>query len=367
MNFLSELSQLHVASAIQKSAAEYIRRGFPSKQTEEWRYTSLKPLSEADLQSAVSSKLLLNTSLKIEDLKLESSAKYFRQDFFDQLSLLNPHKLQRIEIPPSKTEYIGLENIIENGEYFNSVLVIDLMPHSKLTLNCSSQVSGGFANTKIILNMEANSQCEVLASYKMFSRSFAVSTFESYQKKHATLRFISLAKGSDLLRQNISCSLLEEGASSEINGFNLLKESLSVDCNVHSNHLAPHTTSRQFFKTILSENSKSVFQGRIYIEKQSQKSDAEQLSRSLMLSKKCTVDTKPQLDVYADDVKANHGAAIGQLDANEMFYLQSRGLSKEQSLNLLISAYGLEIVDKLQSTDLRKIAKSYLSGQGDLS
>lgn len=368
MSLLKELSHIKTHSPLQKKAAEdVLSMGFPTKLNEEWRYTSLKPLAELELSSAEKSKLEIKTKLTMKLLDAADVVSYFKEEFFDQLNMALPHKLLQIEIPSHGVEQVDLKSVVEKGEFFNTIIKFVLKSHSKLILNSNVEISGGFSNIKVIFEMEENSQCEVLNSHNLFSDSFSVSSFESYQKKHSTFRFVSLSKGADLLRKNISCHLIEEGASSEIYGFNSLKENLAVDCNIHSNHLAPHTMSKQFFKTILSENSKSVFQGRIFVEKCAQKTDAEQLSKSLMLSRKCTVDTKPQLDVYADDVKANHGAAIGQLDANEIFYLQSRGLSKEQSLNLLISAYGLEVVEKLQSEYLKDFAKKYLSGQGNLS
>ena len=129
-------------------------------------------------------------------------------------------------------------------------------------------------------------------------------------------------------------------------------------CDNHSviNHNAAYTFSQQLYKGILDDRSRAVFNGKVFIARDSQKVDSNQMNRNLMLSDKARVDTKPELEVYADDVKAAHGAAIGQLNDEELFYIQSRCISKEAALAMLVHGFMEEIVDGVSSD----VIKAYL-------
>ncbi len=338
----------------------------PTKKVEAWKYTSLKELSQKNFFSPRESSANLKTSLPVLDLKenYESiKSKLKSDDFFNKINLAALTKGIYLEVPRNTDvdELVELTvNTIAN-EYQNILVYIRAHENSHIRIREHRKSSQGFLNIRFVLDLGPQSTCEHLLMDQNTSESFIVSTVEVHQGRSAHYRYVQLGAGANLLRQNVTCNLNGEGANAEMYGFSSLAKGLAIDNHIISNHWVPHTTSRQFFKTILNEQTHSVFQGKIFIEKDAQKSDANQLSKHLVLSQKSQVDAKPQLDVYADDVKANHGAAIGQLDADELFYLQSRGLSRDQSIQLLISAYGTEIASRLENKKLATDALQYLS------
>jgi Fe-S cluster assembly protein SufD len=131
-----------------------------------------------------------------------------------------------------------------------------------------------------------------------------------------------------------------------------------MDNYMRVEHASPHCDSRQLYKGVLDGRSRGVFHGRIIVHKDAQKTDAKQTNRNLLLSDQAQIDTKPQLEIYADDVKCTHGATIGQLDENAIFYLRSRGISLESARTLLLFAFTSEILERVKVEPIR----NYLEG-----
>lgn len=157
----------------------------------------------------------------------------------------------------------------------------------------------------------------------------------------------TLNLGGRLTRQDMHVVLAEPNIACSLNGVNLLKDSQQADTTILMEHMAPHCTSSQFFRSILDDEARGVFQGKVHVHRGAQKTDGYQLSNAILLSPKAEMDTKPELEIYADDVKCSHGATTGQLDEEPLFYLRSRGLSEAQARMLLIQAFVDEVVDKV--------------------
>lgn len=163
----------------------------------------------------------------------------------------------------------------------------------------------------------------------------------------------SLNIGGKLTRHEIEATMNGTGAEVSFNGVNLLNGSQHGDTTILINHMAPHCNSNQFYRTILDDASKGVFQGKVYVDQAAQKTDGYQLSNTLLLSEKAEMDTKPELEIYADDVKCSHGSTCGQLDEEPLFYLRQRGLSASEARMLLIGAFVDEVVDKIGGETLK--------------
>ncbi|MEK7801516.1 MAG: SufD family Fe-S cluster assembly protein, partial [Pseudomonadota bacterium] len=146
-----------------------------------------------------------------------------------------------------------------------------------------------------------------------------------------------------------------EGAEADLSGVALLRGKQHADTTIVVNHMEPYGRSSQFFKHILEDQSRGVFQGKIHVFKDAQKTNGYQLSNNLLLSPLAEMDVKPELEIYADDVKCSHGSTTGQLDETPMFYLMSRGISQEDARRLLIEAFLVEIVDKITIESVRTI------------
>ena len=164
---------------------------------------------------------------------------------------------------------------------------------------------------------------------------------------------VSVALGAQISRYNLNL-LLAEGAECKVDGLALITNNQLADTHTLIDHARPHGVSRQLHKCIVGGSAHAVFNGQIMVRQGAQKTDSNQSSRNLLLTGKAHVDTKPQLEIFADDVKCAHGATVGQLDNEEVFYLKSRGLSDSVARNLLTYAFGAEIIDRIPVASLKQ-------------
>ena len=163
---------------------------------------------------------------------------------------------------------------------------------------------------------------------------------------------VSIALGAQISRYNLNV-LLAEGAECAVDGLALIADSQLADTHTSIDHAQPNGVSRQLHKCIVGGSAHAVFNGKVMVRQGAQRTDSNQSSRNLLLTGKAQVDTKPQLEIFADDVKCAHGATIGQLDNDEVFYLKSRGLSDSVARNLLTYAFGAEIIDRIPVASLK--------------
>ena len=166
------------------------------------------------------------------------------------------------------------------------------------------------------------------------SVNIASYAFHIQRKSNLKTTFISL--GKQILKNDIRINLLEESAKADIGGLYIANPDSITDYNIRMNHLSKKTLSKQFFKGILSENAKASFTGRVKIEKNCIDSKSDQVNNNLLLSGKAQINSDPQLEVYCNDVECSHGSTVGQFDENILFYLQSRGISKEYAKRMLL-------------------------------
>jgi len=178
---------------------------------------------------------------------------------------------------------------------------------------------------------------------------------------------VSVALGAQISRYNLNV-LLAEGAECVVDGLALIAGSQLADTHTSIDHAQPHGTSRQLHKCIVGGSAHAVFNGKVMVRPGAQRTDSVQSSRNLLLTGKAQVDTKPQLEIFADDVKCAHGATIGQLDNDEVFYLKSRGLSDSVARSLLTYAFGAEIIERIPVASLKhRLELTMLEQTGSLS
>ncbi len=164
----------------------------------------------------------------------------------------------------------------------------------------------------------------------------------------------SIALGGRIARNNIRAHLDGTGLEAVLNGLYLPKGEQLIDHHMVVNHNQPHCDSHEYFNGILDDSARAVFHGRIYVKKGADKTDAKQTNKNLLLSDNATVDTKPQLEIYADDVKCTHGATIGQMNPEQIFYLRARGLSEEEARRMLMHAFAGEIIERIACDPVRE-------------
>ena len=159
------------------------------------------------------------------------------------------------------------------------------------------------------------------------------------------------------MRDEIEAELKGKLAQCALNGIMLAKGHDHLDTLTRITHAAPHGTSRQMYKSVLAGKAQAAFQGKILVEKDAQKTDGHQLSRALLLSDQAEMDAKPELEIYADDVKCSHGTTVGDLDKDALFYLRARGLNEDEARRLLIEGFIGEMLDGIRVEELRDLCR----------
>ncbi len=175
--------------------------------------------------------------------------------------------------------------------------------------------------------------------------------------------------GAALARHDVEGALVGEGSETTLNGLYLVRDRQLADFHMRVDHAAPHTTSHELFKGVLNDRGRGVFNGRIHVHRQAQKTDAKQTSRNLLLSEEALVNANPQLEIFADDVRCTHGSTVGQLDDLAVFYLRSRGIGLEAARSLLTYAFASDLVERVKVPAVHDQLQEFLLGwipQGEI-
>ena len=245
---------------------------------------------------------------------------------------------------------------------------INLRLDFKLEQNSSLRLIDFFNDTsdKNFLNIQYNFELDedsTLKSYKIdksLNKNLKYSFNNIQQKKNSISETFIFSAGSNYFKNEINCNLKGQYSSAFVNGIFSLKDSQKHEIRTTINHLVENTKSYQLIKSVLGKNSKAVYQGRIYVDSQAQKTDGYQLSKAILLDETSEFNAKPELEIYADDVKCSHGSASGSLNENSIFYLMSRGLNYQQSKELLINGFMLDVVEKITDFEIKNLIKNMI-------
>ncbi|HEY2469031.1 MAG TPA: Fe-S cluster assembly protein SufD [Terracidiphilus sp.] len=216
------------------------------------------------------------------------------------------------------------------------------------------------SNAVTELVAEENSSVAHTLIEREHQQTYNISTLRIEQGRSANVASHSLLLGGALVRNNVHPVLAGEGGECLINGLFVGNGRQHLDNYMLVEHASPHCASRQFYNGILDGHSHGVFHGRIIVHKDAQKTDAKQTNRNLLLTDDAQIDTKPQLEIYADDVKCTHGATIGQIEENALFYLRSRGIPEIEARQLLLEAFAGECLDRMQPGSARDHAQALI-------
>jgi Fe-S cluster assembly protein SufD len=184
--------------------------------------------------------------------------------------------------------------------------------------------------------------------------AYHIGTVQARQSADSRFRSHAVSLGGRLSRCNVNTILDGTGAECSLDGLYLARGEQHVDFHTTIDHAQPHGTSRELYKGVLDERATAVFNGKVYVRPDAQKSDAGQVNRNLLLSDSATVNTKPQLEIFADDVKCSHGAAIGRLDPDHLFFLRSRGIGPDDARRLLIFGFANEVIERIDVEPVRE-------------
>jgi Fe-S cluster assembly protein SufD len=232
---------------------------------------------------------------------------------------------------------------------------------SKATV-VESYVSTGeasyFTNAVTEVLLEDGANLSHLRIQQESPRAFHVGTVEAEQKRDSHYQSFSFATGAALSRINIYTTLNGEGAGSTLNGLYMLDGEQHCDHQTRIEHAQPNCFSRELYKGVLDGSSHGVFNGKVYVHPIAQKTDGKQTNNVLLLSERAQVDTKPQLEIFADDVKCTHGATVGRIDETALFYMKSRGINKELARRLLTYAFAAEVLETIEVEAVRRELES---------
>jgi Fe-S cluster assembly protein SufD len=200
--------------------------------------------------------------------------------------------------------------------------------------------------------------------------AFHFGATHAWQDRDSTFLSHSLALGARIARQDIRSVLGGEGGYALFNGLYLAQGGQLTDHHTVMDHARPHCESHEYYHGILDGHARGVFNGKIFVRPDAQKTDAKQTNRNLLLSSDATIDTKPQLEIFADDVKCTHGATVGQLDEDSLFYLRSRGIGVEEARRMLIHAFAAVVIQRLKMESIRpeldqRVLDKLQGGKGD--
>ena len=211
-----------------------------------------------------------------------------------------------------------------------------------------------FTNAVTEVLLEDGANLSHLKIQRESPRAFHVGTIEAEQKRDSHYQSFSFATGAALSRTNIYTTLDGEGAGATLNGLYMLDGEQHCDHQTKIEHAQPNCFSRELYKGVLDGASHGVFNGKVYVDPIAQKTDGKQTNKVLLLSERAQVDTKPQLEIFADDVKCTHGATVGRVDETALFYMKSRGVNKELAHRLLTYAFAAEVLETIEIEAVRQ-------------
>jgi Fe-S cluster assembly protein SufD len=379
------------------------RKGLPAKKEEDWKYTSLWHLAQEsfthDAQPAainnqqLNKLCLLNDAYRlvivdgqfrvglsdISDLQagLEikplsesltaAQAKLGQQIDLEKagLNALNTMLMQEgayISIAENTKVEKAIEIVVINTGNTDKLAVhlrhlIDLQAGSEATViehYVSLADNTGFTNVVSEVSLAEHAK---LDHYKLQHESlqhYHIATLAAKQAESSEWNTHNIALGGKLARNDIHSQLLGEQSHVTMNGLYLVKDDQHVDNHTRIDHAVPNTTSEELYKGVLDDSSHAVFNGKVIVHKDAQKTDANQSNRNLLLSRQCEIDSKPEMEIYADDVKCGHGSTVGQLDENQLFALRARGLDEVSARSLLTYAFAVDVLQKIDNEAIRE-------------
>ena len=313
----------------------------------DFNYEDKKKIEVSD---EIAKKVLFDSENSLIDLNNAFTNKTFKIAIKENYSLKKP-----LIIYHSTNEKIKSKSI-------NLRLDFDLKQNSSLRLIdfFVDTADKNFTNILYNFNLKKDS---ILKNYKIdkFKNDNLKYSFNNIeQETNSVSETFILSAGSNFFKNEVNCNLKGEYSSAFVNGVFSLKENQQHEIRTTINHLVENTKSYQLIKSVLGKSSKAAYQGKIFVDSKAQKTDGYQLSRALLLNENSEFDAKPELEIYADDVKCSHGSTSGNLDENSIFYLMSRGLSYKQSKELLINGFLMDVIEKITDLEVKSLIKNLM-------
>ncbi len=402
--------------AVRRKAMEALAEvGIPTRKDEEWRFTDLQPLFSRSFDLPAKESVQTVTTEQVQPFLYVDfpgpQLVFVDGQFAPQLSTkiesnaevtIRP-LAQMLEENPDGFDYLADETILKNNTFtaLNTAFARDgvvievadrvvLQSPINILYLSSGKANGVAQNVRTVVRVGKNAQVRVIETFlsmddtEHFTNTLTLLQLDEnahavhnkvqnesqtafhmgniFVRQQANSHFVSnnLAFGGKLVRTNILVTLQGEGGETQLNGLYMGNDTQHIDNNTLIDHAVSNCSSRELYQGILNDTATAVFSGKILVRPGAQKTDADQSNNCLLLSDEARIDTKPQLEIYADDVRCTHGATVGQLDADAIFYLRSRGISEQRAKNLLIYSFAERIIDQMKVESVREFVDAII-------
>ena len=333
--------------------AYFQQNGFPSVRDENWKYTNVAPITKEDW--TVEPAALTSSPASGEEVRGSFEKFNFARNGFTALNAAFASPvIYRIPRETSVGEPIEISFAAADGKVIFPHVIVIAEAGSKATLvETYASPLKGFTDAAVQIIVEDNASLTHFRVQKDSAEAFHVGTTDVSLGRGSYYNATSINLGASLSRHDIDLKFTAEGATGLVDGLYMLNGSQHADTHSVIDHLVPNCTSGQNYKGVLNDKSRAVFNGIVFVRENAHGTDAQQSNKNLLLSNEARVDTKPQLEIFNDDVKCSHGATVGQLEDEELFYLLTRGLPETLARNLLTYGFAEEIINKIDIDSIK--------------
>ena len=381
------------------NAKKFSDQGFPNKKNEDWKFSDLNQIIKREIgelnffsekleKSEVDKKIFLNQINHNKLVFINGQLVHIDLNSEDKDKIEFLDNQNNTEDQSEENSLINLNNALANKSFrllikknyqIKNPLIIYHMSNNKLTsqninlkINFELEKNSSFKLIDLISDKGNKNFVNILYNFSLDKDSI-LKNYKIDQSENNNIRYMYndikqssnsvsetfyLSKGSTFSKNEISCDLRGEYSSAFVNGIFSLDKNKHHEIKAKINHLVENTKSYQLVKSVLENKSRSVYQGKIYVDSKAQKTDGYQLSKAILVDETTEFNAKPELEIYADDVKCSHGSASGSLDEDSIFYLMSRGLSYKEARELLINGFLVEVINQITDEPIKKLIKN---------
>tara|TARA_Y100000816_G_scaffold92038_1_gene63611 strand:- start:266 stop:1513 length:1248 start_codon:yes stop_codon:yes gene_type:complete len=383
---------------------KFIKEGLPNKSLENWKFSDIsqiikKEIGDLSFYNDISTPSKIDPSIYLNGLEQNSIVFVNGRPEKIDFQFEEKNKLEILDDFELNKDYSDINSLINLNNAFvdkSFKIVIKENYSFKKPLviyhYTNKKVKSKNINLRLNFILEKNSSLKLIDVLNDASEKNFINTFYNFKinqdailknykidiKNNSNIKYIftnieqeknSLSEtfiassGSDFIKNEINCNLNGEHSSAFVNGIFSLNKQKHHEIRTSINHLTEHTKSSQLIKSVLENDAKAVYQGKIYVSSKAQKTDGYQLSKAILLDETTEFNAKPELEIYADDVKCSHGSASGSLNENSIFYLMSRGLNYKEAKELLISGFLLDVIEKITDSEIKSLIKKMIGLQ----
>ena len=337
----------------EKAFAAFAELGFPAVKSEDWKYTNVAPIAKENWKVMPFSP---DFSPEGEKSGEKLAAFNYRRNGFTALNLAFADlKVIRIAKDTSVAEPVELSFAAEDGSViFPHILVIAEAGSKATIVETYANPAKSFTNSAVQIFVEDNANLTHYRVQKDSPEAFHYGMTEVSVGRGGVYNATNINLGGAISRHDIDVKFTAEGGEAFVDGLYMLNGSQHSDTHSIIDHQVPNCISHQNYKGVMNDKSRAVFNGKVFVRENAHGTDAQQSNKNLLLSNDARVDTKPQLEIFNDDVKCSHGATVGQLEEEELFYLLTRGLQETLARNLLTYGFAEEIINKITIESIKK-------------